>query len=288
MEFTIEQLSKVIESADEVITALDGTNEDIHPEDSKKMCEAWDHLNDRAAPPQVVKRLAEIALATLTAPTEPVYQYRIRNGYNGQVTEWQTIRRDQVDFVLKAQPLNAEFQIIAPPAPVVPDEIRNRFRAEGLAELLKDARDYSPLTAGQWETLTKNWHQMFVGLSGEGDACSAAMLQGAEPRQAVRSEHAEWSQSTFGDVGPVGPLKHLSKEALEAAAEPGDLSEWADMQFLLWDAQRRAGITDEQITLAMIEKLAINKARDWPEPKDGEPRLHIKKAPQQEDQQIKK
>lgn len=110
----------------------------------------------------------------------------------------------------------------------------------------------------------------------------AAMLQGSDERYVVRSEHAEWSQSTFGDVGPVGPLKHLSKEALEAAAEPGDLSEWADMQFLLWDAQRRAGITDEQITLAMIEKLAVNKARIWPEPKDGEPRLHIKAAPQQE------
>ncbi|HFY0695234.1 DUF550 domain-containing protein, partial [Escherichia coli] len=27
----------------------------------------------------------------------------------------------------------------------------------------------------------------------------------------------------------MGPLKHLSKEALEAAAEPDDLSEWADM-----------------------------------------------------------
>ncbi len=100
--------------------------------------------------------------------------------------------------------------------------------------------------------------------------------QPALDRDKVRREHAEWSQATFGDVGPVGPLKHLSKEALEAAAEPGDLSEWADMQFLLWDAQRRAGITDEQITQAMIEKLAVNKLREWPEPKDGEPRLHIK------------
>ncbi|HGO4309990.1 DUF550 domain-containing protein [Klebsiella pneumoniae] len=99
----------------------------------------------------------------------------------------------------------------------------------------------------------------------------------SEPeRDQVRREHAEWSQATFGNVGPVGPLKHLSKEALEAAAEPGDLSEWADMQFLLWDAQRRAGITDEQITQAMIDKLAVNKQRSWPEPKDGEPRLHIK------------
>lgn len=100
--------------------------------------------------------------------------------------------------------------------------------------------------------------------------------QPAPERDQVRSAHAEWSQATFGNVGPVGPLKHLSKEALEAAAEPGDLSEWADMQFLLWDAQRRAGITDEQITQAMIDKLAVNKQRSWPEPKDGEPRLHIK------------
>ncbi|HBY0150138.1 TPA: DUF550 domain-containing protein [Klebsiella pneumoniae] len=101
----------------------------------------------------------------------------------------------------------------------------------------------------------------------------------APDRDQVRQEHAEWSQATFGNVGPVGPLKHLSKEALEAAEQPCDLSEWADMQFLLWDAQRRAGITDEQITQAMIEKLAINKQRSWPEPKDGEPRLHIKERP---------
>jgi hypothetical protein len=99
-------------------------------------------------------------------------------------------------------------------------------------------------------------------------------------RDQVRLEHAQWSQATFGNVGPVGPLKHLSKEAMEAAAKPNDLSEWADMQFLLWDAQRRAGITDEQITQAMIEKLEVNKARQWPQPKDGEPRLHIKEQSQ--------
>lgn len=110
-----------------------------------------------------------------------------------------------------------------------------------------------------------------------------AMLHGSQPvsdrdelREQVRSEHAEWSDTTFGDVGPVGPLKHLSKEALEAAADPSDPLEWADMQFLLWDAQRRMGLSDEFITRAMIEKLEINKSRQWPEPKDGEPRLHIK------------
>ncbi|HED3851522.1 TPA: DUF550 domain-containing protein [Enterobacter soli] len=97
-------------------------------------------------------------------------------------------------------------------------------------------------------------------------------------RNLIRQRHAEWSDKTFGNVGPVGPLKHLSKEALEAAAEPDDLSEWADMQFLLWDAQRRAGICDGEITAAMEEKLKVNMARQWPEPKDGEPRLHIKEV----------
>ncbi|HDI8399582.1 TPA: DUF550 domain-containing protein [Escherichia coli] len=95
-------------------------------------------------------------------------------------------------------------------------------------------------------------------------------------REQIRHEHAKWSDSTFGCVGPIGPLKHLSKEALEAAAEPDDLGEWADMQFLLWDAQRRAGISDAEITAAMEDKLKINMKRQWPEPKDGEPRLHIK------------
>ncbi|HAY0232527.1 TPA: DUF550 domain-containing protein [Escherichia coli] len=95
-------------------------------------------------------------------------------------------------------------------------------------------------------------------------------------REQIRHEHAKWSDSTFGCVGPIGPLKHLSKEALEAAAEPDDLGEWADMQFLLWDAQRRAGISDAEITAAMENKLKINMERQWPEPKDGEPRLHIK------------
>ncbi|ENT9576400.1 DUF550 domain-containing protein, partial [Salmonella enterica] len=95
-------------------------------------------------------------------------------------------------------------------------------------------------------------------------------------REQIRREHAEWSDATFGNVGPVGPLKHLSKEALEAAADPSDPLEWADMQFLLWDAQRRMGISDNFITRAMVEKLAVNKQREWPEPKDGEPRLHIK------------
>lgn len=126
------------------------------------------------------------------------------------------------------------------------------------------------------EILSKAAVQSDGGNLGYAMADAVKVIAGVIARELVRREHAAWSQVTFGDVGPIGPLKHLSKEALEAAAEPGDLSEWADMQFLLWDAQRHAGISDEQIILAMVEKLAVNKQREWPEPKDGEPRLHIK------------
>ncbi|HCP1860711.1 TPA: DUF550 domain-containing protein [Escherichia coli] len=131
-------------------------------------------------------------------------------------------------------------------------------------------------------TITKERIELFIknplenGLTrGEQMELARIALASLE-REQIRHEHAKWSDSTFGCVGPIGPLKHLSKEALEAAAEPEDLSEWADMQFLLWDAQRRAGISDAEITAAMEDKLKINMERQWPEPKDGEPRLHIK------------
>ncbi|EKY5003870.1 DUF550 domain-containing protein [Citrobacter amalonaticus] len=126
------------------------------------------------------------------------------------------------------------------------------------------------------EILSKAAAQSDGGNLGYAMADAVKVINRMIDRELVRHEHAVWSQATFGDIGPVGPLKHLSKEALEAAAELGDISEWADMQFLLWDAQRRAGISDGEITAAMEEKLAINKTRQWPEPKDGEPRLHIK------------
>lgn len=105
---------------------------------------------------------------------------------------------------------------------------------------------------------------------------SAAIVSPVKLREKIRAEHAAWSQETFGDVGPIGPLKHLAKEAMEAAEAPDDLSEWADLQFLLWDAMRRAGITEEELNAAMELKLSVNKARKWPEPQDGEPREHLK------------
>lgn len=157
--------------------------------------------------------------------------------------------------------------------------------AEELARIALAAMESEPVAwtwhyREQWHVTNDKCRAEFVAK--DGDVAVLPLYRHAQPapeRDQVRIAHAEWSQATFGNVGPVGPLKHLSKEALEAAEQPGDLSEWADMQFLLWDAQCRAGVTDEQITQAMIDKLAVNKQRKWPEPKDGEPRLHIKEQP---------
>ncbi|HHQ8338953.1 TPA: DUF550 domain-containing protein, partial [Salmonella enterica subsp. diarizonae] len=210
---TREQAQKIIDAADEVITALAGTNDDVHPDNSTKMTQLYDDLNDHYAPPEVVRELARIALVSLTA--EPV-------AWTDEL-ELKDVEKDGLGYLFTVNPITPN----ADPRRVI--------------------KLYAATPASE--------------------------------REQIRREHAEWSDKTFGNIGPVGPLKHLSKEALEAAADPSDPLEWADMQFLLWDAQRRMGLSDEFITRAMIEKLAINKARQWPEPKDGEPRLHIKEQP---------
>lgn len=217
MKMTKESLLKVIGAADDVISALAGTNDEAHKDDTDKMVRLWDDLNDQYAPHEVVRELARMALAAMDS--KPVILYRQVNPVNGMKTYWAELDPEEFRHLKQHTDENAEFM-----------------------------------------TLYRH-------------------AQPAPEHDQVRIAHAEWSQATFGNVGPVGPLKHLSKEALEAAEQPGDLSEWADMQFLLWDAQRRAGVTDEQITQAMIDKLAVNKQRKWPEPKDGEPRLHIKEQP---------
>ncbi|KAF1368758.1 hypothetical protein [Yokenella regensburgei] len=63
--FTKEQLTEIIAAANEVITALADENEDLSQSNTTGMIRAYDYLNDDAAPPEVVKRLAEIALAAM-------------------------------------------------------------------------------------------------------------------------------------------------------------------------------------------------------------------------------
>lgn len=102
---TKNQAKKIIEAADEVITALAGTNEDVHPDNSTKMVRLYDDLNDHYAPPEVVRELARIALASLEA--EPV-AYMIGGHYLMHAQD------PKVDNYTSAVPL-----FTAHPAPIV-------------------------------------------------------------------------------------------------------------------------------------------------------------------------
>lgn len=63
MELSKERLINIVECAEQVISALNGTNEDVNKNDDGKMCCLWDELNDRFAPPEVVREMARRLLA---------------------------------------------------------------------------------------------------------------------------------------------------------------------------------------------------------------------------------
>lgn len=93
---------------------------------------------------------------------------------------------------------------------------------------------------------------------------------------------SEWSQATFGtdqQRGPIGPLKHLEKEAREAQENPTDIYEFVDCLFLTLDASRRAGFSSESLLHFAWEKLTINKSRDWPKVTDMNAAVeHVREA----------
>lgn len=118
---TKEHAQKIIDAADNVITALAGTNDDFHPDNSEKMCGLWDDLNDRYAPPEVVRELARAMLASLTA--EPV-------AWTDEL-ELNDVEKDGLGYLFTVNPItpNADPRRViklyaAPPAQVVsiPDD----------------------------------------------------------------------------------------------------------------------------------------------------------------------
>ncbi|EEW0064520.1 DUF551 domain-containing protein [Escherichia coli] len=169
---TREQAQKIIEAADEVISALAGTNEDVHP-GSDNMLRLWDDLNDRYAPPEVVRELARIVLASLEA--EPVlYQSCTRPTWNSGVpwTEWKERSRegyeddlrftdtpDHAGWINKCRKLYT-----TPPVPVIQADVAQAI--ENLKQKLVECNRYNYCADA---------------VKGVEDACHAAMLQGSQP-----------------------------------------------------------------------------------------------------------
>lgn len=143
---TKEQLRLIIESADDVISAQAGTNEDVHPE-SDDMIRLWDYLNDVAAPPAVVKQLAEIALAAMDV--EPIVYM---NRFTGRAFELEEQPGEDKDPAVY-MPLYA-----APPSPVMHDSKQVdelTMWIKRLAHSLKYANQLSKLPSDAMEYLSR-------------------------------------------------------------------------------------------------------------------------------------
>jgi hypothetical protein len=91
----------------------------------------------------------------------------------------------------------------------------------------------------------------------------------------------DWSEKTFGPKehrGPLGPLKHLAKEAVEAQNAVGTdelLEELADCLFLLVDATWRSGFWTTDLMRAAMLKLDKNKGREWGDWRTKDPNAAI-------------
>ncbi|HDD8646336.1 TPA: hypothetical protein PBO84_003439 [Escherichia coli] len=188
---TREQAQKIIEAADEVISALAGTNEDVNP-DSDNMLRLWDDLNDRHAPPEVVRELARIALASLEQNALSGNSRLIPGEVLSAIREVAKIRADFDDFdgdrrgigdcldeaeqelivtinkyasQLAAEPIATndvrEQQTAVPPVPEIQDDVAQAI--ENLKQKLVECNRYNYCADA---------------VKGVEDACRAAMLQG--------------------------------------------------------------------------------------------------------------
>ncbi|HCK0393373.1 TPA: Eaa protein [Salmonella enterica] len=156
---TKEQGQKIIDAADEVITALAGTNADVHPDNSTKMTQLYDDLNDHYAPPEVVRELARIALASLDAePVGEVSEKRHGLVMDGTVDLGgkSTYRIIKGEKAMKRLPLGTKFYIV-PPVPV-----DNEFIPKNLDRALGVVGVALPESKEEFNFQTERWIQRLI------------------------------------------------------------------------------------------------------------------------------
>ncbi len=98
----------------------------------------------------------------------------------------------------------------------------------------------------------------------------------ADRWQQMQDDIGVFTDKTFGDSTPQSKAHHLAEEAMEAAADPSDIIEWADCTILLLDAVRKAGFTTEDLYAAVARKMEINKSRKWGDKDENGVVRHVK------------
>ncbi|ELY4601496.1 hypothetical protein SM003_004179 [Cronobacter malonaticus] len=138
-EITQDRLDRIVETADEILSALAGKNEDVHPDDSKKMCQLWDELNDSLAPPEVVKSIV-LELSELRKEREaavPVDELgHVRREVHVGGNTWvqcsaQAYERAKAEGKITRELYEPPAQPVA--VPVVPDGLRIALSNAGIA-----------------------------------------------------------------------------------------------------------------------------------------------------------
>ena len=87
-----------------------------------------------------------------------------------------------------------------------------------------------------------------------------------------------WSAETFGPAevrGHRGVLDHIRKELVEIEAEPGDVTEWADLIILAFDGAWRSGHSPADTIAAIKANQERNEARTWPDWRTADPNKAI-------------
>lgn len=89
-------------------------------------------------------------------------------------------------------------------------------------------------------------------------------------------DQIEFSEETFGPgTRQQGVIDHIRKELVEVEESRGDLKEWIDVLILAIDGAWRSGATPEDICTAYHLKMAVNKARSWPDWRTADPNQAI-------------
>lgn len=94
--------------------------------------------------------------------------------------------------------------------------------------------------------------------------------------QQMQDDIGVFTDKTFGESTPQSKAHHLAEEAMEAAADPSDIIEWADCTILLLDAVRKAGFTTDDLYAAVQRKMEINKSRKWGDKDENGVVRHVK------------
>jgi hypothetical protein len=96
-------------------------------------------------------------------------------------------------------------------------------------------------------------------------------LVGAITAQADIIRELTAERDRLAKVAKAADLDHRTEDGDEVAANPGDVTEWADIVILALDGAWRAGHEPQAIIDAIRAKQARNEAREWPDWRTAEP-----------------